>query len=113
MITQRLEIRAARAPWLCNKVEIYLAQIRHTDGVSVVSEAQPLQFVVQTEEQLMCRHEPAVRLAPDEAQQLIDELWDAGLRPTQGAGSAGQMAATEKHLEDMRSLVFSSKGGIR
>lgn len=50
--------------------------------------------------------EPMLRLSVHEAQQLIDELWQCGLRPTEGAGSAGAMAATQKHLEDMRTLVF-------
>lgn len=36
----------------------------------------------------------------------MDELWQAGIRPAEGAGSAGQMAATENHLQDMRTLVF-------
>jgi hypothetical protein len=37
---------------------------------------------------------------------LIDALWTAGLRPTEGHGSTGQLAATERHLEDMRALAF-------
>lgn len=39
------------------------------------------------------------------AQTLMDDLWDCGVRPTEGKGSAGAMAATEKHLGDMRKLV--------
>ena len=45
-------------------------------------------------------------LPPREAQQLMDELYAAGVRPSEGQGSAGAMKATERHLEDMRSLVF-------
>lgn len=40
------------------------------------------------------------------AQMLMDELWRCGLRPTEGTGSAGSLAATERHLADMRRLVF-------
>lgn len=47
-----------------------------------------------------------VTLRTDEAQGLMDSLWECGLRPTEGAGSAGALAATQKHLEDMRRLVF-------
>ena len=50
--------------------------------------------------------EPTFRLDRREAQQLMDNLWSCGLRPSEGAGSAGAMAATQKHLEDMRTLVF-------
>lgn len=49
---------------------------------------------------------PTMELRPDEAQQWMDELWQVGIRPSEGQGSAGQMAATQKHLEDMRRLVF-------
>ena len=52
---------------------------------------------------------PFVELKLDEAQQLMDELWHCGLRPTEGTGSAGSLAATERHLEDMRRLVFDNK----
>jgi hypothetical protein len=51
----------------------------------------------------------AMSLEPSEAQNLMDSLWDAGLRPSEGSGSAGAMAATQKHLEDMRTLVFKIK----
>ena len=44
------------------------------------------------------------------AQQLIDELWVCGLRPSEGTGSAGALAATQKHLEDMRTMVFCQLG---
>jgi hypothetical protein len=56
--------------------------------------------------------DPAVQTAPvltlgmEKAQQLMDELWDCGLRPAGAAGSAGQLAAVERHLEDMRKLAF-------
>lgn len=42
----------------------------------------------------------------EDAQTLMDDLWNAGLRPTEGSGSAGALAATQRHLEDMRTLVF-------
>lgn len=50
--------------------------------------------------------EPCISLSRDDAQAFMDELWSAGLRPTEGAGSAGSLAATERHLQDMRTLVF-------
>lgn len=50
----------------------------------------------------------ALRLRGDEAQQLCDALWEAGVRPTNGAGSVGQLAAVQAHLEDMRTLVLGN-----
>lgn len=53
-----------------------------------------------------CRIPPAFELDTLMAQQLMDQLWQCGLRPTEGTGSAGALAATQKHLDDMRKLVF-------
>jgi hypothetical protein len=50
---------------------------------------------------------PLLSLEQEEAQQLMDELWHCGLRPSEGSGSAGCLAATQRHLEDMRTLVFA------
>lgn len=41
------------------------------------------------------------------AQVLMDSLWDCGIRPTAAAGSAGQLAAVQYHLEDMRRIALS------
>jgi hypothetical protein len=54
-------------------------------------------------------HSESINLSIQDAQLLIDDLWSAGLRPTDGTGSAGAMAATQKHLEDMRTLVFKKE----
>jgi len=54
---------------------------------------------------------PTITLTKQEAQILIDQLWDCGLRPSEGSGSAGQLAAVQRHLEDMRTLVFEKRTG--
>lgn len=51
-----------------------------------------------------------LELRPEEAQRLMDALWDAGLRPSEGSGSAGALLATQNHLNDMRALVFKAQG---
>ena len=51
---------------------------------------------------------PLLILEEDQAQQLMDALWAGGLRPTEGHGSAGQIGAVERHLEDMRKIVFEA-----
>lgn len=53
-----------------------------------------------------CINQPTFSINQNEAQALIDELWQCGLRPSEGTGSAGALAATQKHLDDMRTLVF-------
>lgn len=49
---------------------------------------------------------PSFKLHPEQAQALMDQLWTCGLRPSEGSGSAGSLAATERHLEDMRKLAL-------
>lgn len=51
--------------------------------------------------------DPFLRLSYDDCQTMMDALWDVGIRPSNGSGSAGQLAATEKHLDDMRNLTFN------
>lgn len=53
---------------------------------------------------------PTFTIDIDEAQKLIDELWHCGLRPSEGSGSAGQLASTQRHLEDMRTVAFKKLG---
>lgn len=48
--------------------------------------------------------EPFCLLSRATGQELMDELWRAGLRPT-WEGTEGQAAATQKHLQDMRVIV--------
>lgn len=50
--------------------------------------------------------EPTINLESHNAQELFQQLWDAGLRPSDGSGNAGHTAALSAHLEDMRTLVF-------
>ena len=49
---------------------------------------------------------PSFDIDKGAAQALMDDLWQAGLRPSEGSGSAGSLLATQKHLEDMRKIVF-------
>ena len=50
-------------------------------------------------------HAPTLRMDYGLAQLLMDQLWKCGLRPKEGAGSAGAMAATERHLADLQKLI--------
>jgi len=52
-------------------------------------------------------HEPVMRISKTMAQVLMDDLWNTGIRPTEGMGSAGSFAAQEKHLNDMRKIASS------
>lgn len=53
---------------------------------------------------------PTFSMNMNDAQALMDDLWSAGIRPTEGSGSAGSLRATEKHLSDMRMIVGKKLG---
>lgn len=78
----------------------------------VVSEALALTFqsIPNAYERAATWAPPVLTLAKDEAQDLMDQLWRIGFRPERGEMSVGQIAATEKHLTDMRAIVFSKLG---
>lgn len=52
--------------------------------------------------------DPFLTLDPTQSQQLMDDLWQCGVRPSEGRGSAGQLASIERHLADMRRLAFTA-----
>lgn len=74
------------------------------EGGAVTGEAAPPEF--KKVEDGATWAEPFTTLSMDAAQNLMDELWFLGFRPERGEMSVGQVAATEKHLQDMRSIVF-------
>ena len=93
-MNEKTELRASSSPWHCG-IELLVRQ-GNACGVSVTMETVEQGWMA----------EPTLRIGIDEAQTLMDDLWRAGLRPTEGAGSAGSLRATEKHLQDMRKIAF-------
>jgi hypothetical protein len=51
-------------------------------------------------------HPAPITLSYQNAQQLADQLYAAGIRPTEAAGSAGALSAVNAHLKDLQKLVF-------
>ena len=47
---------------------------------------------------------PVGYMSRDDAQHLMDRLWDIGLRPRGAKGTQGQLEAVQFHLQDMRDL---------
>lgn len=68
------------------------------------SVAAPIEFVPHERGTWAPEH---LQLEQHEAQALIDTLWSAGLRPTQGRQSEGVTAAQDRHLQDMRAIAFA------
>jgi hypothetical protein len=89
-------------------IDIYVRSIdRDKEGKIVFHYASHMIF---KESEPGMRSEPLFSINVTKAQALMDSLWECGLRPTQGKGSAGAMAATQKHLGDMRKIAFYQLG---
>lgn len=97
-----IEFMARREDWNMG-IALYASQV--TEGMGRVV-AQPMEM--KEHQDGMIAH-PFMRIEIHEAQILMDELWQCGLRPTEGTGSAGSLKATQNHLNDMRKLVFKGE----
>lgn len=90
----------AERSFAMNSIAVHMMDDENRSGRFV---AQPLTFM-DTPQGMMTR--PCMELSATDAQQLMDQLWHCGMRPTEGTGSAGSLAATERHLADMRKLAY-------
>lgn len=91
-----MRIRASKVDWGAG-VRFYL-----NDGKRGFVEK--LEFVQQPENHFIPE---AGMLKNEDAQVLMDDLWNCGFRPTEGTGSAGALRATQDHLKDLQRLIFS------
>lgn len=98
----KLRIRASRE---CFGRYVALAVI-FDDGKKTFS-AKKLEIIEHNPSVIV---DPFVSIDPSAAQLLMDDLWQAGLRPSEGTGSAGSLAATQEHLRDIRRLLFHKEG---
>lgn len=70
------------------------------NGMEYVSDL----IITHTEDNFIEKETP-INLSPTQAQELMDSLWDCGLRPSEGSGSAGALLATQEHLKDIKVLA--------
>lgn len=96
-----IEIRCMREPW-SDSVALAVMQ-RFNDGKKCF--AAPFTMVELLPGEMV---EPTLRMENQTAQGLMDELWRCGLRPSEGSGSAGSLAATERHLKDMQTIAMGA-----
>lgn len=89
------------------RLDLAMATVIDQDGS--YGTAQPVQFVKRSQEEEGTYVPPMLSMAMTDGQNLMDELWRCGLRPSQGSGSAGALAATERHLADLQKLVFKDR----
>lgn len=88
------------SPW---NGDAYALRLMHRDGNGQHSCAMPLTMQVHTPRNFI---DPFVRLDASAAQQLMDGLWRAGVRPVDAKAGDAQVAAIQAHLADMRRIAF-------
>lgn len=99
----RLSLRLYAAPWR-DAFECYLIQ-ELRPGHRAVGRPNIELVTLPEEPALIAQPEPTFTLPSEAVQQLMDELWRAGVRPSDQQESAGELAATRAHLADARDLA--------
>jgi len=83
-------------------VRLY-GRVKQGNRTDVFSVAQPLTF---NEVDAGSYNEPFLTLSMEDAEVLLQSLWDSGVRPRAVSDSLGELNATKTHLKDMQRLVF-------
>ncbi len=102
-----IQIRAMAEPWNTGIALRIISSPIINEGQYSIVKPSGIEFEAHIPGSMT---EPSLRIDISEAQILMDDLWNAGIRPTEGTGSAGSLKATENHLSDMRSIVESAMG---
>ncbi len=85
---------------------------RDTVDFLVLQEREFGQTVGQPTDIMMVDREPAqlcqptLQIHPEEAQQIINELWRIGFRPKDGTGAVAHTESLQSHLDDLRKIAF-------
>lgn len=94
-----LGVRGFRHGWMGDETELYIFQ--KVDGHRAYCSNVTLQTV---EEGVSAPPSPIV-IDATAAQVLMDDLWNCGVRPTEGTGSAGQSLAQQNHIKDLQTAM--------
>ena len=100
MDSQNMKLYAQASPWRRTIEFLLMEKYPGENKVSVATE-----IVMETKDKSHYALAPLFSLSIDNAQELMDNLWQCGLRPTEGTGSAGSLKATQDHLKDLQSFV--------
>ena len=109
MYMPHLKIRAHGAPWMGDKIAFH--GFEEIPGSSKIARVNPLTLTrIDEKFDEGIPHDPMCYLSRSAAIELMDSLWNCGVRPSNGEGNVGQIGAMKDHLNDMRRLVFKEKG---
>lgn len=99
----RMQVFCERSPFR-SRIDLFLTDTNPETGARAVGKLVELEAI--PDDGAMPSN-PTMRLTLTAAQQLMDELWHCGIRPSEGQGGAGALAATQNHLKDMQRIAFS------
>jgi len=101
-----LEFRALRMDWdqHVGLLITHLAPGRYGERKLSVATSIAFEVVPPEAEGKEWPVDPTIKLRQGEAQQLMEALWNAGLRPSQYVDD-NERAALSRHLDDMRTIV--------
>ena len=82
----------------CNGVDLFImGRVNQEENTAEVGE-------ITMRETPTHRAQPAIRLTYAQAHALLEDLWRAGIRPSQ-IGTAGHVQAMQNHIDDLRMVV--------
>jgi hypothetical protein len=99
MMDGKVSINIAPPHW-DNRFSVWLT---HESGDGVTRVAPTCVFAPVTEGEAM---PPTFVLHQEQAQALFNQLWNMGLRPNDGGGSAVHVQAMKEHIADLRKVAF-------
>lgn len=111
MRNRQTSIRVLPTPWNGDELAIHIGTMEVTaGGKEIYGKVHPL--VMSNYDPMdpgtYPSDAPALSITHEEAQQFMDELYRAGIRPRDGSGSVGQITAKDAHLADLRRIVFQN-----
>lgn len=70
-----------------------------------------LEMELHPADENVCRYDtgPDIKLSREAAQQLLDDLYNAGFRPTVVRHDEGLIEALKEHVDDFRKIIFKKE----
>ena len=97
------ELRVAAEPvHIRRAVRIYFYEELPENRVAVLTN---LEFTTVERSAILGVDYKPLEIPRQTAQELMDALWNCGLRPSEGSGSADALRAVERNREDLKEIV--------
>lgn len=94
----------AVSDWVFDGIKLYIRQRGRNDGPSTayVTHLELKEFALASE---IPNDEAPIRLDQESAQMLMNDLWNAGIRPSDACDKSDVINAKNQHIEDLRKAL--------